>query len=118
MVGAERDIGRPRLADRLAVVDRLGVGEKLQILLDPVGDAVQEPRPLRRRRPSPCVARGMSGIERKLDVLRRGARHFGRALPSIGLGSVKYRPFTGATHFPPMKLSYRFRSLAGLMTES
>ena len=35
-----------RLADRLAVVDRLGEGQQLQIVFQPVGDPVEQPRTL------------------------------------------------------------------------
>ena len=42
VVGGERDVGVEGLADRLAVVPGFGDGEHLEVLVDPVGDLVQD----------------------------------------------------------------------------
>src|SRR3546814_20678599 len=42
MVDGERNVGGGRLADRLAVVDGLRHGETGQIVLPPLGDAVED----------------------------------------------------------------------------
>jgi hypothetical protein len=74
MVGSERNVGGARLADRLAVVDGLDRGQQLQILVDPVGDLIEDCGALGGRRGGPFVLGRVRGIERKLDIggLRAG----------------------------------------------
>ena len=82
MVDAERQVGMGRLADRLAIVERLDKGEKIEILLHAVGDLEQNVGAVGDRRPGPGVLGGMGGVERELDVSRRRARD--RAQPLTG----------------------------------
>ncbi len=74
MIDGERDVGGRRLADRLAVVDRLDEASRLRFALHAVGDLVQEPRALGGRRLAPGFARRMRGVERELDVFGGRAR--------------------------------------------
>ena len=57
------------LADRLAVVPGLGDREHLEVLLDAVGDLVEDQRALGDAGPAPCGLGRMCGVERRLDVL-------------------------------------------------
>ena len=57
VVDGQREVGGQGLADRLAVVPGLGDREHLEVLLDPVGDLVQDVRALGRRRSCPRPAR-------------------------------------------------------------
>ena len=63
-----------RLADRLAVVDGLDRGEHLEVLVDAVGDLVEDLGALGGRGVAPGVFGLMRGVERKLDIsgLRAG----------------------------------------------
>jgi hypothetical protein len=56
VVDRQRDVGVQRLAHRLAVVHRLGVGQQLEVLLDAVGDLQQEVGALGRARGGPLRA--------------------------------------------------------------
>ena len=69
MVDRQRDVGVQRLADRLAVVPGLGDGDLLEVLLDPVGDLVQNVRAL--GRPRSCPSRGgvVRGVQGEFDIL-------------------------------------------------
>ena len=75
VVGGQRDVGGARLADRLAVVVALGDRERLEVLLDRVGDTVEHPCALGRRRLAPRVLGSVRGVERQLDVGRAGVGH-------------------------------------------
>ena len=46
VVGGQGKIGSHALTDRLAVVPALRDRQHLQVVLDPIGDLVQDPRPL------------------------------------------------------------------------
>ena len=77
MIHGERDVGVQRLADRLAVVDGLGIREQLEVLLDAVGDPEQDVRAPGRRGAAPCIGGRVSRVQRELDVFgarARGAR--------------------------------------------
>jgi hypothetical protein len=76
MVDGQRHVRGQRLADRLAVVPGLGDGEQFQVVLDRVGDLVQDVR----------------AISVKVS-------------PVTGVGFSKYPPLAGGTHSPPMKWS-------------
>ena len=82
MVDAERQVGGCRLADRLAVVERLDQGEKVEILLHAIGDPEQDVGALRGRGPAPGVLGGVSRVERQFYVSRGRARD--RAQPLAG----------------------------------
>ncbi len=73
MVDRERDVGGHRLADRLAVVPRLGKRNLLQVRFDAVGDLVEHLRPFGDRGAPPRVFRSVRGVESGLDVRRVGA---------------------------------------------
>ena len=64
---------RDRLADRLAVVDRLDERDGLEILLEPVSDPVEDVGPEGGRGGVPAQGGGVGGIERAVDVLVGGA---------------------------------------------
>ena len=80
VVGRQRDVGRERLAHRLAVLAALGDRQHLEVLLDRVGDRVQHGGPLSRRPPSPVILSRMGRVERKLDVLRARVGDFAERL--------------------------------------
>jgi len=84
MIDGQRQIGRPGLPDRLAVVEGLDRGEQLQVLLHPIGDQVEDPRPLRRGRPAPGRCRRMGRIESQVDVFRPRAGDLAQRLPGDG----------------------------------
>ena len=73
MVDDQRHVGMRRLADRLAVVERLDQRQQIEIAFHLVGDPVQDARALLDRGLAPGVLGLMRGIERELDVGRRGA---------------------------------------------
>ncbi len=69
VIDGERQVGGHRLADRLAVVDRLDGGELGEVRLHAVGDLEQDGGAGGRRRLAPGVGGGVRGVERLLDVL-------------------------------------------------
>ncbi len=77
MVDCKRHVGSAGLADRLAIVDRLGKRQQLQIILEPVGDAIENPGALGGRDPCPLILGGVRRIERALDIFRRRQRELG-----------------------------------------
>ena len=66
VVDGQRDVGVERLADRLAVVHRLGIGQQFQVLLQAVGDLQQRVGALGWRGAAPQVGGGMGGVQRQL----------------------------------------------------
>src|SRR6185369_8598942 len=64
VVHRQRDIGIQRLADRFAVVPGLRDGDRLEVLLDPVGDLVEDYRTFGGRRLTPRGSRGVRRIQR------------------------------------------------------
>ncbi len=110
MIDRERDVGRHRFADRLAVVDRFGQRDaradsasirsamRFRMFARSAGDVL--PHAALRAR---CAASRASSIsasrERGIDV---------NGSPVIGDTLSKYSPRTGCTHSPPMKLPYCF----------
>jgi len=80
VVDGERDVGVERLADRLAVIDGLGVGEQLEVGLEAVGDLEQDVGARGGVGLAPLGEGGMRGVERELDVLGGGARGLGVVL--------------------------------------
>ena len=68
MIDRQRHIGGHRLADRLAVVPRLGTGEQFEILLHAVGDLEQDIASLGRRGFAPGFKRRVGRVEGRLDV--------------------------------------------------
>jgi hypothetical protein len=74
MIDREWDVGRRRLADRLAVVPGLDEGELVEIVLHDLRDAHEDTGALADGGTAPGVLRGMRRVERKLDVVLVGAR--------------------------------------------
>ncbi len=74
MIDGKRNVGKGRLADRLAVVDGLDRGEHLEVLLHAVGDLVEDFGAFGGRGVAPGLLGLMGGVERKLDIggLRTG----------------------------------------------
>ena len=70
VVDSQRYVGRQRLAHRLAIVPGLGLGDGLQVLFDPVGDAVQQQGAFRHAGLAPGVLGGVGGVQRLFDVRR------------------------------------------------
>ncbi|CAM2147310.1 hypothetical protein PT2222_10131 [Paraburkholderia tropica] len=68
VIGRERNVGGQRFAQRLAVVDGFGHGELVQVLLDAVGDAIEDVGALGRRGLAPGGLGFVRGVERQLDV--------------------------------------------------
>ena len=69
VVDGEREVGGERLAHGLAVLPRLGDGERLEVRLDAVGDPVEDERALAERGLAPGGGGGVGGVEGCLDVL-------------------------------------------------
>ncbi len=76
MINRERQVGSGRLADRLAVVPRLGEREQIELGLHSIGDTVEDHRALGRAGAAPAVLRGMRGVERLFDIGGAGAGDF------------------------------------------
>ena len=85
VVDGQRQVGGQRLADRLAVVPRLGDGQRLEVLLDAVGDPVEDERSARPSEVLPQAgAGGVRGVQGGLDVL-------GGAAADLGEGPAGHR---------------------------
>ncbi|EJZ06057.1 hypothetical protein MFORT_28624 [Mycolicibacterium fortuitum subsp. fortuitum DSM 46621 = ATCC 6841 = JCM 6387] len=80
VVDRQRDVGVQRLADRLAVVPRLGQSDRFEVLLDAVGDLVEDDGARSRRGLAPCRRGGVRGVQRLLDVGLGGAGHLAEHL--------------------------------------
>ncbi len=80
MIDRQRNVGVQGLADGLAVIDGLGVGKDLEVLLKAIGDLEEHVRALGRGGAAPFVCCGMGGIQRQLDILGGRARHLGIGL--------------------------------------
>lgn len=89
VVDGQRNVGRQGLAHRLAVVPALGDRELLQMGLHPVGDPVEEPRAVARRRGSPGGRRGVCRVQGELDVLGRTAGDLGEGAAVDGAGVLE-----------------------------
>ena len=62
VVHHQRHVGGQGLADRLAVVDGVAAGEKLEVLLGDVGDLVEDLGALGDGHRAPLVFGGMGGV--------------------------------------------------------
>ena len=105
MVDGERNVRKRGLADRLAVIDRLDIGEQVEILLHPVGDAVEDQRAGGHGLLAPGLGGGMGGIERQIDIGLVERAAWVKTWPVMGETLSKYWPPTGAVNLPLMKLS-------------
>jgi hypothetical protein len=104
VVDDEWHVGIGGFSDRLAVVEGFDQRQQLQIGLDLVGDLVQDTGALLNRRPAPSVFCLVGGIQREVDIGRSGAWNLTKPFARDRAGIVEV-PSTGATHFPPIKLS-------------
>ena len=95
MVDRERNVGICRLADRLAVVPGFGLGEQVEVFLEPVRDLQENVRTCRGRGPAPVALRGMGGVEGKLDVRGVGPRHLADLLAGDRGDVVEIAPVHG-----------------------
>jgi hypothetical protein len=80
VIDHQRHVGIGRLADRLAVIERLDQSEQVQIGFQLVGDPVEDQRALGHRGLAPGILGLVGGVERQFDVGRRGARHRAKLL--------------------------------------
>ena len=76
MIDGERQVGRGRLTDRFTVVATLDEGQEFLALLHPVGDLVEDTRPVAGAGLAPFVLGGMGGVKRQFDVLSSRAGDF------------------------------------------
>ena len=84
VVGGERDVGVEGFADRLAVVPGFGDGEHLEVLVDPVGDLVQDRGALGDGGLAPGRCDLVGGVQRQLDVLGGAAGDLAEGLAGDG----------------------------------
>ena len=104
--------------DRLADVARLELGELLPVRDDRVGERVQEPRALGRRRLAPrAVERGARGLDGAVDVLLWAIAARPSVSPVAGSTRSRSSPDAGSTVSPPMKRPYS-RSTATLTSRT
>ncbi len=68
MVDGERYVRVLRLADGLTVVPGLGDGEKFQIILHALRDAIEDVRPFRRADRGPFILGGMGGVQGRFHI--------------------------------------------------
>ena len=111
VIDRQRDVGVQRLADRLAVVPGFGDRDRLQVLLDPVGDLVQDHRPLGRRRLAPRGCRGVRGVQRLLDIGLVRPRHLAERL--AGYRDSRFSKYWPVGRGPPTHRRCSCRSGAG-----
>jgi hypothetical protein len=105
VVDRQRNVGRHGFAHRLAVVQVSAVA--ISSRLASMRSAMRAARSALGRRGLAPLARGMGGIERQLRCPSRwNGVPAQNTLPVTGVRFSKYCPSTGATHWPPMKLSY------------
>ena len=95
VVDGQGDIRRQRLSDGLSVLPRFRDGELFEVLLHPVGDPVQQPRPLRRGRRAEGGGSGVRGIQRLVDVGGRASCNLAEHLPGDRGDVVEVLPHCG-----------------------
>ena len=76
MVRQQWNIGIERLADALAIIPGLHIGQGFQVSLDTIGNFEQRIGALSHGGLTPGIGGGMGGIQRPVQVSRRRARHF------------------------------------------
>lgn len=84
VIDRERNVGVESLADRLAVVPRLGERDRFEVLLDAVGDLVENHGTLGGRGFAPCRRGGVGGVECEFDVLFGAPGDLGERLAGHG----------------------------------
>src|SRR5438067_2248736 len=72
----------------LAVIDRLGASELLQITLDKIGNAQENARPVRTRGPRPFYERFLCRSHGEINIARIAVRYLRICLPGCGLDIV------------------------------
>ena len=80
MVDGERNVGVQRFADRLAVIDGLGIGQQFQVGFQTVGDPEQDVGAGRRIGLAPLREGSVGGIQCQLDILGGGTGNLGVGL--------------------------------------
>ena len=100
MVDGQRDIGVECLAHRLAVVPRFGDGDGFEVLLDAVGDLVEDHRPFRGGRLAPGRRGRVRGVERLLDVGLIGSRDLAERLTVHRAGVLEVSAGRGRDPLP------------------
>ena len=88
VVDGQRHIGAARFADRLAVVHGLGKREQLEILLEPVGHAIEDLCALGRGHARPALLSPVSSVQRCLHILWRRLGDLGQ-LPAVDRTMVR-----------------------------
>ena len=90
-VRGQRHVRRLRHADRLAVVQRLELGQLVGVLEDQVADPPDDPAALRRAHPAPraLVERAARGPHSPVDVLGIALGDPGERLPGRGVGGLE-----------------------------
>ena len=101
MAGDERNVDVARLADRLAVVDRLEHGEEALALLHVAGERIEMLRALVARERRPVRQRLARRGDRRVDVGVRALRRAGDPLAGRGIEDVEQR--AGLREPPLMK---------------
>ena len=104
VVDGQRHVGVERLADRLAVVPGLGQRDRLEVLLDAVGDLVQDDGAFAGGGLAPRGGGAVRGVERLVDVGLVGTRDLAERLARHRGRVLEVSPPDGGTHSPPMKL--------------
>ncbi len=92
VVDRKRDVGVEGFTDRLAVVPRLGERDRFEVLLDAVGDLVEDHGALGGRGLAPRRRGSVGGIECELDVLFGTAGDLGEHLPGHGSDVLEILP--------------------------
>ena len=84
MVDGQRNVGRHGFAQRLAVVDGFGDGQRLQMLLHAVGDLQQDVGALGDRGLGPGGLCGVGGVQGAVHILGVGLGDLGEGLAGDG----------------------------------
>jgi hypothetical protein len=89
VVHRERNVGIQGFADRLAVVDGLGVGQQFEVGFDAVGNFEQDVAARGGIGFAPGVSGGVGGVQCQFDVFGGGAGGLGVDLAADGRDDVK-----------------------------
>ena len=92
MIDGERQIGRCRLPDRLAVIDGLDGGEFGEMRLHAIGNLEENGGTVGRRGLAPRWRCGVGGVECGFDILRGRARDFTNHFTADGRKVVEVAP--------------------------
>ena len=99
MIDRIGDVDGARLADRLAVVEGLEQREVLGVLLDDVGDLVQDDGALRLGGLAPALEGSPCGVDGAVDVLLRSVRDGGELFAVGRAEHIKGLPIGGRGPF-------------------